>query len=151
MSNYLHCQESNSKILSENDSLYIKAIEDYIVEHEKNPNKYIPKNKQQKVLYIEGLDCVFDLPKSIMGYELVFVWPTNQVECFKKNDGHLLVLEICPLSIENKRFDIGINEFYAKMIKRKKKYLRIGMATRAYFNYVNGKLIHFKTEFGGVY
>ncbi|MFT3793285.1 hypothetical protein [Flavobacterium sp.] len=137
--------------LSENDSLYVKTIQEYIVEHEKRPYKYIPKNHVQKTLYIDVEDWTPNLPNFISDYKIIIVTPKNRATHYKKNKNKLLTLSLFPLSIENKTFVIGINEFYSQMKGKSPKYLRIGMWTRTLFTYENGKLRYLKSEFGGVY
>jgi len=137
--------------LNATDSLYITLIKNYIFEHEKTPNRYIPKNKSEKILYIDLEHWIHNLPTRIMDYKIVFLDSKNKFRHYKENNNQILSLQLYPLYFKNKIFTVGLNEFYSKIVKNKLEYLRIGMSVIDYYKYELGKLVYFETTFGGTY
>lgn len=136
---------------SENDSLYIKAVQNYISQYELNPNKYIAPNQSPRVLYISGEDFL-NLPETVDGYKLVQLWPSNQNEYLKENKGRLLTISFLPLTVEDGKFYIDIKQFEIKSkSKTEIEPVRIGMWVTTYFKFENGRMIYERFTVGGTY
>jgi len=136
----------------ENDSLYIKAIKEYIVQHELHKNRFVKPNKDENSLYIVWNRLFSDFPKSLDGYNIVLVSPANREKIYKENKKRLVVLEITTLTFENGNFHINVQETETMMTKKKKvEWHQLGMWTTTYFNFVDGKLIFEKTDLSGLF
>lgn len=148
----VYSQRWNGYFPDENDSLYVKAIEEYIAKQELHPNRYIKPNKSEKILYITAEQHLLDIPKQIKGYEIILLWPNNRWQYYKQNNKTLVVLEFIPLTFENGKFYIDIKQMVTTMKNSNKiDWIRMGMEVTTYFKFENGKMVYESTEIGGIY
>ncbi|PCJ91550.1 MAG: hypothetical protein COA50_16525 [Flavobacteriaceae bacterium] len=135
--------------LTETDSVYLKAMEKYIIEIDSFYNKY-SQNKQPKQIYIQYENYLSKLPNRINGYEIIKLGLANRQEYFRKNKNRLRLVEIAPLTIKDGRFQIILTPYFAKLKSKKKLDLALSDWTIVFFEFKNGKLIHAETENGGI-
>lgn len=135
--------------LTETDSIYLKAVEKYIVEIDSFYNKY-SQTKQPNQIYIQYESYLSKLPNNINGYEIIKLGLKNRQKYFRKNKNRLRLVEITPLTIKDGRFQIILTPYFAKLKSRKKLDLALSDWTVVFFEFKNGKLIYKKTENGGI-
>ena len=92
----------------ENDSLYIMAIKEYILQHDLHKNRFVQPNKNEENLYVVWNHLFADLPKTLDGYNIVLVSQTNRDKIYKDNKKRLVVLEITTLTFETGKFYINV-------------------------------------------
>lgn len=152
ISNYSYSQQWNGYNPDESDALYVKAIKEYIINHEFRPNRYIKLNKSEKTLYLIGEQALLDLPDEIDGFSIVLIWPNNRWKYFEENNNRLVVLELIPLVFENSKFYIDIKQMVTTMTNPNEiNYERMGMEVTSYFKFENGKMIFDCSETSGAY
>lgn len=127
--------------MTEMDSIYLKAVEKYIIEIDSFYNKYA-ENKQPKKIYIQYENYLFKLPKKISGHEIIKLGFANRKKHFRKNKNRLLLVEITPLTLKNGRFEIVLTPYFAELKSRKKLSLILSDWTTIFFEFKNGKLIY---------
>lgn len=135
--------------LNETDSIYLKAIEKYIIEIDSFYNKY-SQNKHPKQIYIQNENYLSKLPNDINGYEIIKLNLENREEYFNRNKNELKLVEITPLRIQKGRFFIVLTPYYAKMDIDNSLFLELSDWTIVEFEFKNEKLIYTKTENGGI-
>lgn len=135
--------------LTETDSIYLKAVEKYIVEIDSFYNKY-SQTRQPSQIYIQYESYLSKLPNKINEYEIIKLGLKNRQEYFRKNKNRLRLVEITPLTIKNGRFQIILTPYFAELKSKKKLDLALSDWTIVFFEYKNGKLIYVETENGGI-
>jgi len=135
--------------LTENDSVYLKAMEKYIIEIDSFYNKY-SQNKQPKQIYIQSQNYLSKLPNKINGYEIIKLGLANRKEYFRKNKNTLRLVEITPLTIKDGRFQIILTPYFAELKSKNELFLELSDWTIVFFELKNGKLIYTETENGGI-
>jgi hypothetical protein len=137
----------NANKLTENDSLYLTAIEKFTIEIDSFYNKYGNKDFED-ILYIRYNDYLNSLPETINDYKIVFLGLANRKKHFKQNKNKLMYIEISPLSIENDMFNITLIPYPAELKKGKHLHLGLSYWTKIYFKYVKGRLNYVSTKNG---
>lgn len=140
---------SEYRKLTETDSVYLKAIEKYIIEIDSFYNKY-SQNKQPKKIYIQYENYLSKLPNEIKGYEIIKLGLANRQEHFRKNKNRLRLVEITPLTIKDGRFQIILTPYFAELKSKKELNLSLSDWTIIFFEFKNGKLIFAESENGGI-
>ena len=135
--------------LTENDSVYLKAIEKYIIEIDSFYNKY-SQNKQPKQIYVQSENYLSKLPNEINGYQIIKLGLANRQEYFRKNKNSLKLVEITPLTIKDGRFQIILTPYFAELKSKNELFLELSDWTIVFFDFRNGKLIYIETENGGI-
>lgn len=142
--------------MSETDSLYLTAIEKYIVEIDSFYNKY-SQTKQPKIIFIEKDSYLSTIPDSINGYRIQKIGGGNKRKIFRENRNKLRYVKIFPLTIEKGVFSITLTPYYAQLKRRfflslRKNVLHLGFSdwTIIFFEFKNGRLIYTKTKNGGI-
>ncbi|TMU55094.1 hypothetical protein [Flagellimonas algicola] len=125
----------------ETDSLYIKALENYIEQLE---------DSESKTVYIENENYLMRVPETIGGSEIVKLGLANRKAHFRKNKNQLTLVEVSPLTIEKGFFYITLVPYRAKLKGKKKMDLMYSHFHSTYFKFVEGKLVVHKTETGGI-
>lgn len=144
------CQDQTNRYqLTENDSLYLAAIELFTVEIDLFYNKYGEKDFGD-ILYLEYQDYLYRLPDTINGYKIIFLGLHNQRKHFKQQKNKLRYIKIRPLSFENDSFKIRLTPYFATLKKRKHLLLELSDYTDIYFRYENGRLIYDFSKNGGI-
>lgn len=139
----------NTNKLTENDSLYLIAIEKFTSEIDSFYNKYGDKDFEDK-LYIAYNDYLNNLPDTINGYKIILLGLVNRKKHFRQNKNKLRYIEITPLSIENGKFKITLTPYFAELKKGKHLHLGLSDWTRIYFKYENGRLVYDFSKNGGI-
>ncbi|MCZ4320379.1 hypothetical protein O4H26_15420 [Aequorivita viscosa] len=135
--------------LTENDSVYLKAMEKYIIEIDSFYNKY-SQNRQPKQIYIQSENYLSKLPNKINGYEIIKLDSANRQEYFRKNKNSLRLVEITPLTIKDGRFQIILTPYFAELKSKNELFFELSDWTIVFFEFRKGKLIYIKTENGGI-
>lgn len=139
----------DSREMTQNDSLYLTALEKFTIEIDSFYNKYGDKDFED-VLYVRYNDYLNGMPDSINGYKIVFLGLANRKKHFKENQNELMYIEISPLSLENDKFNITLTPYHAELQKRKHLLLGLSSWTKVYFRYDSGKLLYESTKNGGI-
>ncbi len=135
--------------MSETDSLYLTAIEKYIVEFDSFYNQYSEQN-QPKTIFVEDQDYLFKIPDSINGYEIKKIGHGNRNKVFRKNRNKLKYVKILPLSITDSQFYITLIPYFAELKRKNHLFLSLSDWTKVFFEFSNGHLIYKKTLNGGI-
>jgi hypothetical protein len=144
-----HAQEADEIAafmqLSENDSIYLKTIEEYI--------RYIEEDsyeKPPKQIFIQYENFLFKIPKTVKGYEIVTLGYLNKKKVFRRNKNKLRLIEITPLQLKDGKFQVILTPYWA-LRKRGRKYEMIfSHSIVVYFEFKNEKLVHTETKSFGI-
>lgn len=149
----MFCQDPsvslNTNKMTENDSLYLIAIEKFTIEIDSFYNKYGDKYFEDK-LYIAYNDYLTNLPDTINGYKIILLSLSNRKKHFKQNKNELRYIKITPLTVENGKFKITLTPYFAELKKRKHLLLGLSSWTRIYFEYKNERLKYDFSKNGGI-
>lgn len=150
---FVFCQDPsvslNTNKMTENDSLYLIAIEKFTIEIDSFYNKYGDKYFEDK-LYIAYNDYLTNLPDTINGYKIILLSLSNRKKHFKQNKNELRYIKITPLTVENGKFKITLTPYFAELKKRKHLLLGLSSWTRIYFEYKNERLKYDFSKNGGI-
>ena len=135
--------------MSETDSLYLIAIEKYVLEIDSFYNKY-SQQKQPKTIFIEYQDYLSKIPDSINGYRIQKIGLGNRKKIFRKNKNELRYVKIFPLTLKDGQFSITLIPYFAELKKRNHLFLSLSDWTKILFDFKNERLIYNKTENGGI-
>jgi len=142
-------QSSEGLRMTETDSLYLTAIEKYIIEIDSFYNKY-KKAKKHKTIFIEYKEYIDKIPESINRYRIQKIGLGNRKQIFKENKNKLRYVKIFPLKIEEGKFSITLIPYFAEL--KRKKHLTLGLSswTIVFFEFKNDRLMYLKTENDGI-
>ncbi|MBC8755231.1 hypothetical protein H2O64_11140 [Kordia sp. YSTF-M3] len=150
---FMYSQEKESILkylqLTETDSIYLKAVEKYIIELDSFYNTY-SQNEQPKKIYIQYEDYLFKLPYKISGYEIIKLGLANRKKHFRKNKNRLRLVIMTPLTLKDGRFQVRLTPYFAKLKSRKHLDLALSDWTIVFFEFKNGKLKCAETQNGGI-
>lgn len=136
----------------ENDNLYLKAISEYISQHNSHLDRFVKPNKDTENLYIFWMGVLVDLPKTIEGYNIILVSKQNQSQIYKEHGKRLVILKISPLTFENSKFYVNVEENESFQISKNNfETKQLGMWTTSYFNFINGEMVFENTKLAGLY
>ncbi|WP_415582781.1 hypothetical protein, partial [Flavobacterium longum] len=134
------------------NKLYIKAITEYITQHNLHLDRFVKPNKDSENLYIFWMDILVDLPKTIEGYNIILVSKRNQKQIYKTHGKRLVVLKISPLTFENSKFYVNVEENESfQTSKNNFETKQLGMWTTSFFNFINGEMIFENATLSGLY
>ena len=137
---------------SENDSLYLKALEKYSNEVDSFYIKYSENKEQLAILYIDQTNLIKGIPGNIGGREVVIINNENLKEIYKKNNWKLIQTKIFPIEVKNGQIEITIIPYHGEMDKKGNLNLALIDWTNVFFEYdcEKKKWIYYKTENGGI-
>ena len=143
---------SKSQTKSENDSLYIIALEKYTIEKDSFFLKF-PKEPREKyeILYLEKPYFIDKLPDSINNHKLIIVNSTNKDELYSKNGNSLINIIIKP-KIENGLFIITVTPLIGSRDENGKILLELSDWINVFFKYDcdRKRWNYLKTESNGI-
>lgn len=145
---YSYGQNLDFPKMTETDSLYLTALEKYILEIDSFYNKH-SEEKFPKKIFIEAQDYLLFLPSQVNEYKIQKVGLGNRKSIFRQNKNELILVKIFPLTLEEGRFRITLIPYHAEL---KRKNLSLGLSdwTLIYFKFVDGRLEYEETENGGI-
>jgi len=144
--------QTKSQSKSENDSLYIIALEKYTIEKDSFFMQF-PKQPREKyeTLYLEKPDFIDKLPETIRKHKLIIINSTNKDELYTKNGNSLVNLVIYP-RIEKGMFKITVVPYIGSRDENRKILLELSDWTDVFFTYdcERNRWEYLKTESGGI-
>lgn len=143
---------SNAQTISENDSLYLTALEKYSIQLDSFYIKYSNNREQYSKIYIEYTDLFKGISEYIRGREVLILNNNNFKEVYKNNEGKLIQLRIFPIEIKHGQIEITFIPYHGKLDKKGKLSLALSDWTNVYFKYdcKQEKWIYDRTENGGI-
>lgn len=144
--------QAKAQTVSENDSLYLVALERYAIEINSFYSRYSSDSDKYQTIYIEKTTLIDNLPKIINGYKVTVLTVNNWKKIYRKNNKELIHLKLFPIEIENGLIEVTLIPYHGKLKKRKDLHLDLSSWTKVYFKQdcKNGKWRFLKTENGGI-
>jgi len=125
----------NAQTYSETDSLYLIALERYVVQLDSFYKKYSGDPSIYDVIYLEHTELIDSIPKSINGSEIIVLYSENWKRIYKQNNNHLVHLKIYPIKIEKGKIKITFIPYIGKLEKGKHLTLGLSSWTDVYFKF----------------
>ena len=103
---------------TENDSLYITALEKYTIEIDSFYTKYNVNNIKYDTLYINKNGVVDNLPSRIHGRCVIILSDTNKIEIYERNKNEIVEVKLFPIEIKSGQIEITIVPYQCKFNKK---------------------------------
>ena len=103
--------------VSENDSLYLIALEKYTVEIDSFYTRYSDNPSKYETIYLEETNLFKNIPNRINGKEITILTDTNKEHIYNKNGNKLIQLKIFPLKVKNDLIEITVIPYHGKLVK----------------------------------
>lgn len=140
----------SQKRYTQNDSLYLTALEKYVEGF--YPTYLQPTVHGKKQVFIEFNSFFYPFPDSIKGYEVVMLEEYRAIrKTYRENNNALYHIRIFPLDISNDTLTITIQPYHGSY---RKKDLHLGVSDRMVvyfvFDCTQKRYVYVKTENSGI-
>lgn len=135
--------------LNETDSIYIKAVKEYIIEIDSFYNKY-SKINQPKKIFIQKERYLSKLPNKISNYEIYQINEKNKNDYLNLKMDKFFLVEISPIRVQKERIFIVLTPWRASIDLNKELFLELSDWTIVEFKFINQRLKHYNTESNGI-
>jgi len=137
---------------SENDSLYIKALEQYLVQIDSFYNQNSSKPSKYDKVYIQKTNLVEGLPESLGTKKIIVLTTENQEGIYRQNNRNIIHVKITPMKIVNGEIHITIIPYLGRLQTKRKYFLELSSWTTTSFKQdcETGKWYYRKTKNGGI-
>ncbi len=145
--------------VSENDSLYLIALEKYTVEIDSFYSRYSVNPFKYETIYLEETSLFKNIPDLVNGKEITILTDTNKEYIYNKNGNTLIQVKIFPLKVKNDLIEITVIPYHGKLVKNVSKNqinlnysISLSDWTTIFFkfNCKTKKWKYYKTENGGI-
>jgi len=144
--------QTKSQTLCENDSIYLKSIEKYVVEIDSFYLKYSNYDKDIfNNLYFEQSHLFDKLPDTIDGHKIILLNSSDLVELYHRN-GNRLIYNIIKPTFEKGILRVMIIPYIGELDESGNFLLGLSDWTNVFFEFdcVKKRWKYFKTENGGI-
>jgi len=148
-SNVLSQNYEKSEKLNETDSIYLKAVKEYIIEIDSFYNKY-SKEDQPKKLFIQKEKYLSKLPKKVSEYEIFQIDTKSKSDYLNLKMNKFFLVEITPIRIQKERVFIVLTPWHASVDIDNELFLELSDWTIVEFKFIDGILKHYNTESNGI-